>query len=302
MIVKSGKVAYTYGDVAEASYLASSRKSVMSMLYGKYVEDGTIDLGRTVGDIGIEEDNGGLLPIEKTATVRDLLMSSSGVYFPAGSAGGVVKDRTRGTVQPGTQFVYNNWDFNVAGAIFEKLTGKTVFHALDEDLARPLGFQDFDITRQRMLGFATNPSRYKAYHLFLSARDMAKLGVVMVSGGRWNGRQIVPESWVKASTQLRVPAKNIAGGGGELGYGYLWWIPTESPHGSDWTNSFMADGNYGQYILGLPALDMTIVHRRAVTDEFAIARNLGATEAEPPGVGNAAFLKAVDMALSARIA
>src|SRR5262245_52217669 len=84
MIVVSGKVAYRYGDIGQASYLASARKSILSMLYGKYVANGTINLDRTLGELGIDEDSG-LLPIEKTARVRDLLVASSGVYHPAGS-------------------------------------------------------------------------------------------------------------------------------------------------------------------------------------------------------------------------
>jgi CubicO group peptidase (beta-lactamase class C family) len=85
-----------------------------------------------------------------------------------------------------------------------------------------------------------------------------------------------------------------------MGYSYLWWIPTDGRTGSEWAGSFMADGNYGQYILCLPALDMTVIHRRAVPDEFAIARNLGNTEVNPPGVGNEAFLKTADLILAAR--
>jgi CubicO group peptidase (beta-lactamase class C family) len=299
MIVKSGRVAYSYGDIAQPSYLASARKSVMSMLYGKYVESGVIDLDRTLGDLGID-DVGGLLPVEKTARVRDLLVSSSGVYHPAGSPGGA-PIMERGSKVPGSYFLYNNWDFNVAGAVFEQLTGKTIFQALEEDLARPLGFQDFDRARQRMLGFKNGQSRFPAYHLFLSGRDMARLGACMVRGGRWNGRQVVPEAWVRESTRLHVPVSRMAGPPGPMGYGYLWWIPSESRRGPEWSGSFMANGNYGQFLLALPALDLVIVHRRALTDEFAIARNLGATEVNPPGVSAETFLHIADMVLEARI-
>jgi hypothetical protein len=52
-------------------------------------------------------------------------------------------------------------------------------------------------------------------------------------------------------------------------------------------------GNYGQYIICLPALDLVVVHRRAVTDEFAIARNVGRTAASPAG-GEPAILPIVD--------
>jgi CubicO group peptidase (beta-lactamase class C family) len=174
MVVSGGRVAYSYGDVAQACYLASARKSILSMLFGNYVARGTINLDRTMGELGIDEADG-LLPIEKTARIRDLLIASSGVYHAAGSPGDDPNSPPRGSKQPGTFFHYNNWDFNVLGAVFEKLTGKTVFQALDQDLAGPLQMQDFQLSRQRMMGFE-NQSRFLAYHLFLSARDMAASG------------------------------------------------------------------------------------------------------------------------------
>ena len=295
MVVTSGRLAYRYGDIAQVSYLASARKSILSMLYGKYVANGTINLDATMGDLGIDEDDG-LLPIEKTARVRDLLIASSGVYHAAGSPGDSPDKPERGGKQPGSYFLYNNWDFNVLGAVFEKQTGKSVFNALAEDLAKPLALQDFDPKRQRMMGYQ-NQSRYLAYHLFLSARDMARLGLVMARGGRWNGQQIVPADWVKESTRQHVPAS--ATGRGELGYGYLWWIPATRT-GPEWAGAFMASGQFGQYILALPAIDTVIVHRRAVTDEFAIARNLGKTQFTPQPVTASEFLKVADVIVAAR--
>jgi CubicO group peptidase (beta-lactamase class C family) len=296
MVVSGGKLIYGYGDIAQACYLASARKSVLSMLYGRYVLNGTIDLDRTMADLGIDEPDG-LLPIEKTARVRDLLIASSGVYHPAGSPGDDPNSPPRGSRQPGSFFHYNNWDFNVLGAIFEKATGRTVFAALDEELARPLQFQDFQRSRQRMMGFESR-SRFLAYHLFLSARDMARLGLVMLRSGEWNGRQVVPAAWVKESTTERVPGSAV-GRGGELGYGYLWWIP-ESRRSAPWAGAFLASGQFGQFILVLPAIDTVIVHRRAVTDEYAVARNLGRTSFEPTRVLGPDFLRLADKVVAAR--
>jgi CubicO group peptidase (beta-lactamase class C family) len=266
------------------------------MLFGNYVANGTVKLDRTMADLGIDEADG-LLPIEKTARIRDLLIASSGVYHAAGSPGDDPNTPPRGSKQPGTFFHYNNWDFNVLGVVFEKLSGKTVFQALDEELARPLQMQDFQLSRQRMMGFE-NQSRFLAYHLFLSARDMARLGLVMARGGDWNGRQVVPAAWVKESTEPHVPASSV-GRGGELSYGYLWWIP-ETRKTAPWLGSFMASGQFGQFILVLPAIDTVIVHRRAVTDEYAVARNLGKTKFEPPRVLGPDFLKLADMVVSAK--
>lgn len=295
MIVQGDEVVYQYGNMSDVSYLASARKSILSMLFGRYVQDGKIDLDMTIGEVGIDEDDG-LLPLEKTAKIKDLLTSSSGVYHAAGSPGGNENTPERGKTKPGTTFLYNNWDFNVLGAIFEKRTGKTVFQALKEDLADPLGFEDFDINRQRMMGYE-NQSRYLAYHLFLSARDMARLGRLMLQGGEWNGKVIVPESWIAESTTMRFTPEQTKSKDG-LGYSYLWWIPTsDNPAFKD---SYLMNGNFGQFVLCLPAIDTVIVHRRAVTDEFAVARNLGKTTYEPTKVSVGEFLKVAEAVVAAR--
>ena len=147
-----------------------------------------------------------------------------------------------------------------------------------------------------MLGYESNPSRYKAYHMFLSGRDMARLGVVMANGGKWNGQQVIPADWVKTSTALHFPLP-------DLGYGYLWWKPSQGRKGPAWANSFLANGHYGQFILVLPAIDTVIVHRRAVPDELAIARNLGRTEGVPAGgsVPVSDFLAMADKVVAAHV-
>lgn len=63
MVLHNGKVVYNYGNLEKVSYIASCRKSVLSMLYGKYVDNGTIDLKTTIGELGIDEKDG-LLPKE----------------------------------------------------------------------------------------------------------------------------------------------------------------------------------------------------------------------------------------------
>ena len=296
MVVQGGRVVWQWGEVAEISYLASARKSILSMLYGRAVMDGTIDLDRTVGDIGIN-DVGGLLPVERTARVRDLLTARSGVYHPAGSPGSDPRTPARGSKQPGTYFFYNNWDFNVAGAVYERLAGRTVFKAFEEDLAEPLQMQDYDPTRQRMLGF-TDQSAYLAYHFFLSGRDMARLGLLMTRGGQWDGRQLVPAAWVRDSTSLHVPSAEMSGPfkDGGLGYGYLWWVPERAEPA--WQGDFLANGNYGKFILGLPAIDTVVVHRRAVTDAFAVGRNMGTDNTSPSAVSPRQFLQLVDTLLA----
>ena len=126
------------------------------------------------------DDVGGLLAIEKRARVRDLISARSGVYHPAANGGDNSADAPpRGTKEPGSYFLYNNWDFNAAGGIFEQQTGLAVYDALEQDLAAPLEFEDFDRSYQELHGDETK-SNFLAYHMFISARDLARIGLLML--------------------------------------------------------------------------------------------------------------------------
>ena len=86
MAVVNGRVLFDYGDVTRVSYLASVRKSVLSMLVGIYRERGMIDMNRTLEQMGID-DHAGLTPDEKQATMLHLITARSGVYHEASNSG-----------------------------------------------------------------------------------------------------------------------------------------------------------------------------------------------------------------------
>ena len=90
---------------------------------------------------------------------------------------------------------------------------------------------------------------------------------------------------------------------GQTGYAYMWWKPSESRKSPEWTDSYLAYGRWGQFILGLPAIGTVIVHQRALTDEFSVAFNLGTTTVAPGGgeFTDNDFLTLADMVVAARI-
>ena len=257
MVVVGGEVIYEFGDVEEVSYIASCRKSILSMLYGKYVRNGTIDLNETIGDLGID-DVGGLLPLEKKAKVLDLLTARSGCYHPAANAGGIPDGKVleRGRTEPGTTFVYNNWDFNVAGTVFETKVGKSIYDVFAIEVAEPLQLQDWNRGMHRKKG-DSSVSVHPAYHFHFSTRDMARIGQLMLRHGQWNGKQVIPSDWVTESTQ---PFTKFPEGGG---YGYMWWCETDRELPDDFNGAFAAHGMYGQRISVFPALDMVVAHKSA---------------------------------------
>lgn len=263
MVVKDGRVVYEYGDVTRLSYLASTRKSVLSMLYGRYVAEGKIRLEATLKDLEMS-DVGGLLPIEERAKVIDLITARSGVYHPAAYPGDLLSIAPkRGSKEPGTYWLYSNWDFDAAGAVFERMTGKNIFDALRDDLAIPIGMQDFDRKRQQKSGDLTR-SQYPAYVMVLSTRDMARLGYLMLRQGKWCDRQIIPAEWVSRSTSVRTPLEEMQPAearAGPCGYGYLWWVWDGPFATGPYRGAYSACGSYGQYITVLPALNVVVAHK-----------------------------------------
>lgn len=255
-----GRVLMEHGDTAELSYIASCRKSVLGMLYGRYVESGLIDLDASLGELGIG-DVQGLLEIEKSATVRNLLESRSGVFHPASNPGSdLASAPTRGSVVPGSQFLYSNWDFNTAGKVFEQCVGRSIYDALEQDIAIPIGMQDFDRSVQSKSG-NIDASRHPAYHMVLSTRDMARLGLLMLHRGGWEGKQVVPEFWVEEMLKPITRSDATGPKNTPLGYGLMWWIWDGEANFGAFKGAFTARGHFGQYITVLPALDMVVAHK-----------------------------------------
>jgi CubicO group peptidase (beta-lactamase class C family) len=267
MAVAGGRVIYQYGDLRKISYLASCRKSVLAMLYGNYVASGEIPLDKTLRELELD-DVGGLLPREREATIEHLLTARSGVYHPASNPGDATDSAPpRGSQEPGTYQLYNNWDFNAAGTVFEKLTGRNLFDALESELARPIGMQDFDRSQHRK-GGDLKRSLHPDYHMHLSTRDMARIGYLMLRGGNWDGRQLIPREWVKRIVSLVTPVYDINppswreyGQGSLWGYGYMWWVWDDHRREGPFAGAYTARGALGQYITVLPALDLVVAHK-----------------------------------------
>ena len=277
MVVVGGRSLFAYGDLTHLSYLASGRKSVLALLYGRSVENGTIALDRTLADLDVD-DIGGLLPPERQATVQHLLTARSGVYHRASNGGDdLAHAPPRGSVQAGAKYLYNNWDFNAAGAVFERLTKSDIYDALETDLARPLGMQDFDRSKQVKNG-DLSASKYSAYPIWLSTRDMARVGLLALRSGRWGDRQIVPAGWIRRTTTLVTPFAEMdqtfedsPPTVGRWGYGYLWWVWDAAGPSDPLAGAFSAWGVGGQYITVIPALDMVVAHKTDTANRKAVS-------------------------------
>jgi CubicO group peptidase (beta-lactamase class C family) len=256
MVLFDGKIVCKWGDIKKRSNIHSARKSIMSALYGIYVSDGKIDLNKTMGQLGIDDKEPKLSSLEERARIIDLLQARSGVYHHAAAETASMQNKMpeRGSHAPGTFWFYNNWDFNTLGVIFEKLTGTKIGVAFKNRIAAPTGMQDFrekDVTYQY-----SKESLFPAYIFSLTARDMARFGLLFMYNGKWMGKQVIPSDWVIKSTTYYSKAS------GSMGYGYMWWVGKKAILGVRINYpAYCAAGNGGNFIIVLPTKKLVIVNK-----------------------------------------
>ena len=138
----------------------------------------------------------------KAVTVRDLLTMSSGqATEPKATNGEPTVKQFLGhpfVYKPGTHFLYNTMGAYTLSAIVSKVTGQTPLEFLKPRLFEPLGIVNprWDSSRE---GYS-----FGGYGLYLCTEDIAKFGQLYLQKGKWNGRQLVPEDWVKEATSKQV--------------------------------------------------------------------------------------------------
>ncbi len=294
MAVFSGRVILACGDVARPLEAHSVRKSLVSGLYGTAVARGEIDLDASLADLTID-DLEPLSAAERSATVRQVISARSGVYHPAAYApAGQSRRPARGTHAPGTHWFYNNWDFNVAGVIYERATHEDLYESFGRRLAGPLGMEDWDAADGFRV-FEPTKSRHAAHTFRISTRDLARFGQLYLQEGRWAGQALLPIDWIKDST---TPHTDDGDG---TGYGYMWWlyqagspVTARYPHLGQ-HRFFLGLGTGGQGLWIIPQANMVIVHRadtdhgRSVDGEehwSLVERILAARRREPDPSAN----------------
>ena len=288
MVLCDGKAFISWGNVAKKYHIHSIRKPLLSALYGIYRGRGKIRLDATLEELDIDDIPPSLSKEEKMATVSDLLKSRSGVYHEAAaeSQDMAAARPKRGSHPPNSFYYYNNWDFNVLGTIFEKVTGAKIFEAFKREIAEPIGMEDFSLDDCRY-SYEEDKSKHPAYHFRMSARDLARFGLLYLRKGSWNGRQIIPQEWIEQSTKARSVVSEEMG----VGYGYMWNVVQP---GTRFSNMIF-DGKGGFFHTGVG------IHTLAVLPEHKIVyvyRYDTDGEFQDPGE---ATIRLVSMIMNARL-
>lgn len=171
------------------------------------------------------------------------------------------------THEPGTFFVYNSLGTYMLSAIVQKVTGEKVIDYLYPRLFRPLGI--VGATWQE----SPQGINCGGWGLYLKTEDLAKMGQLFLQKGTWNGKRLLPESWIDEATRSHIASLPAGTRREELtikpkdsdwlqGYGYQMW---RCRH-----DAVRADGANGQYIIILPEQEAVI----------AMTANIGDMQAE----------------------
>jgi len=282
--------AYLGTDLDDRRISWSVAKSFLSALFGLSVARGEIALDAPVTDYapmlaGTAYDG---------ATVHDVLTMQSGVRFDedyldprsdinrmgrvlalGGTMDGFAAALEARDRPPGEAWRYVSIDTHVLGMVLRGATGRGLADLMAERLIGPLGLEAdaYYLTDGEGVAFALGG-------LNLRLHDYARFGLMVAQDGRIGGRQVVPVSWIAAST---APQARTAPGA--MGYGYQWWVPADARPGEA-----LARGVYGQHLYVDRARDIVVV---------ATAADLGFRREGRHAAAMAAF-RAISDALAAR--
>jgi len=260
LVVKSKKLVFEAycrdpGDRDRYGAIQSVTKSITSLVFGIIKSEGFIDsLGQRLYDTMPEKFPSDVH--KPSITLQHLLTMRSGLSFDNDVFSmEILADKPSDPIKyilkkpmyapPGERFNYRDCDPHLISYAIWRLTGKTLEQWTKERLFDPLGIVSY------YWGSDHTGTTMGAFGLCLKARDMAKIGQMVLDHGYWNGVQIVDSSWVAISTEKQVET----GDDTEpyiYHYGYYWWIIPR------W-NAFAAWGAGGNYIFIMPSREVVIV-------------------------------------------
>ena len=236
-------------DIPHSMYSLS--KSFTSTGVGLAIAEGKLSLNDEVLKFFPDEAPANPSANLKAMRVRDLLRMSTGQHaddmtnFSFDSKEPLVKLFLSIPVahKPGTHFWYNTPATFMCSAIVQKATGQTLFNYLKPRLFEPLGIENptWEMKQQYTFGGSG---------LHIRTEDIASFGQLYLQKGKWNGKQLVPESWVTAATSLQTANGSNPDSDWDQGYGYFFW---RCRHGC-----YRGDGAFGQFCIVMPEQDAVV--------------------------------------------
>jgi CubicO group peptidase (beta-lactamase class C family) len=162
---------------------------------------------------------------------------------------------------PGTRYAYCSANINLVGGALTAATRTWLPDYFEETVARPLQFG------RHHWNLMPTGEGYQGGGAFLRPRDLLKLGQAFLDGGVWNGRRIVPASWIAESTRQRIEVSPETTGYSEAEFGnyyargadgLAWHLGALNANGRT-IRTYAATGNGGQLLIVVPDYDLAMV-------------------------------------------
>ncbi|MGB7982685.1 MAG: serine hydrolase [Candidatus Nanopelagicales bacterium] len=267
IVLADGRTAYErYFQSAPSDYhhVYSVTKSVLSTLVGIAIADGAIPgVSATLAELLPDKSEDMTKSVANT-TLEQLLTMMAG--FTSQVPGPTVTDWVadileQGALEPGSNWSYSDNGAHLVSAVLAEATGMPVLDYARATLFDPLGIPSTPAAQQDVrdpeaftgpgFGWAVDPRGVNVggFGLRLRAQDMAKLGLLYLQDGVWEGQQVVPSDWISRATTEQ--ADN-----GDGGYGYLWWVDQ-----IDGDPAYTALGRGGQRIWVIPNRELVVVYQ-----------------------------------------
>lgn len=290
IVIRNDSILYErYFDKYEESSIVPSfsvAKSFVSALMGIAIDEGyikSVDEPITNYLTYLDKEKFGNITIEHVLNMRSGIAFDEGYFNPFGDVAkyyygkNLKKYINKQDIEraPDESFQYISLNTQILSLIVEKATGKTIDAYLEEKIWQPLGME-YDATWS--IDSKKNGTVKAFCCINARARDFAKFGRLYLNNGNWNGKQIVPEDWVRRSTTFEENLNNFT-------YSYQWWHTVDYTLMTDTTQinglhrmtnreneqgevvehmaqpsgDFYAEGILGQFVYVYPEKNMIIV-------------------------------------------
>ena len=290
MVVRNGSVIWQGPDVDKVHGIWSCTKSFTSTVLGLLIDDGKAALDTRAADYVPA-----LASPYSDVTLRHFTTMTSGYRAEGDEPRGSYRHGPSRTpfdpcstplFPPGTQYAYWDSAMNEFGNVLTRIAGEPIAEFFRRRIADPIGM-DPNEWRWGNLGtidglIVHGGSGNSGGHIFISARQMARLGLLFLNEGTWNGRQLISVEWVRMATRPQVPTSiglwpdSAADGRGV--YGFNWWANGIGVDGRRrWpgvpVGTYAASGYNNNDMFVIPDWNMVIVRLGLDQQQFAISND-----------------------------
>jgi CubicO group peptidase (beta-lactamase class C family) len=268
LIARRGKLVleeYFHGEHRDKPHdTRSAAKSLTSTLFGAAIAAGIpINASKPVYPVMNGSGTSDLEPRKRALTVEHLLTMSAGLDCDDGDANSPGGEDTMQSQReqpdyykfalalkmvrnPGEKAVYCGAQSNLIGGVLQRVSKQWLPVLFRTLLSEPLNI------KRHYMNLAPTGDAYMGGGVRLLPRDFMKLGQLHNNRGTWNGRKILTPEWTRRATSHLINIDIVS-----RKYGYQWWVDDYAYKGGT-VRAFFAGGNGGQFVIGIPDLDLVI--------------------------------------------